>query len=59
MDVWTISAPVIALLIVAVAAYATWMITQAKKSGYPLEDERTRRVQGKAGLATMMSHSTT
>lgn len=54
MDIWTTAIPVIALLIVAIAAYATWMITQAKKSGYPLVDERTRRIQGKAALATMM-----
>lgn len=54
MDVWLISIPAIALIIVAVAVYATWMMLQAKKSGYPLVDERTRRIQGKAALATMI-----
>ena len=53
-DVWQYSIPAIALLIVAVAMYMTWRIIQAKKSGYPLVDERTRRIQGKAALATMM-----
>ena len=54
MNIWLISIPVIALLIVVIAAYVTWMIIQAKKSGYSLVDERTKRISGKAALATMM-----
>jgi len=54
MAIWTTAIPVIVILIVAVAAWMTWTMSQAKKSGYPLEDERTRRIHGKAGLATMM-----
>jgi uncharacterized membrane protein len=54
MNVWQYSIPVIALLIVAIAVYLTYTVILAKKSGYPLEDERTRRIQGKAALVTMM-----
>ena len=54
MDIWLISISAIAVLIVAIAAYRTWTIIQAKKSGQPLVDERTKRIQGKAALATMM-----
>jgi ABC-type Fe3+-siderophore transport system permease subunit len=54
MEIWQISIPVIAIAIVAIAAYGTWKILQAKKSGQPLTDERTKRIQGKAALATMM-----
>jgi hypothetical protein len=54
MDIWQISIPVIAIVIVAIAAYGTWKILQAKKSGELLADERTKRIQGKAALATMM-----
>jgi hypothetical protein len=50
---WQISIPVIAIVIVAIAAYSTWKILQAK-SGELLADERTKRIQGKAALATMM-----
>jgi hypothetical protein len=54
MNVWQYSIPAIGLLIVAIAAYFTWTILQAKKSGQPLTDERMSRIQGKAALATMM-----
>jgi len=48
MDVWLIGIPVIGLMIVAMAVYRTWTINKIKKSGYPLEDERTAKIQGKA-----------
>ena len=54
MSVWQYSIPAIALVIVGVAAYLTYTVMQAKKSGYPLEDERTKRIQGKAALVTML-----
>ncbi len=54
MDIWTISIPLIAVVIVGVAAYMTWTLMQAKKSGQPLEDERTRRIQGRASLVTLL-----
>jgi uncharacterized membrane protein len=54
MDVWFIAVLAIALLIVIIAAYATWRGIQSRKSGFPLEDERTRRIQGKASQATLI-----
>ncbi len=54
MDAWMISMPIIALAIVAIAAYMAWTFLQTKKSGQPMEDERTRRIQGKASLVTLM-----
>ena len=48
MSIWTIGIPVIGLLIVVVAIYTLWTITKSKKSGFPLEDERTTKISGKA-----------
>jgi uncharacterized membrane protein len=54
MDIWFIAVPAIALLIVIIAAYATWRGIQSRKSGFPLEDERTKRIQGKAAVPTLL-----
>ncbi len=48
MDIWALSIPLIGLAIVAVAIYTLWTITKSKKSGYPLQDERTSKISGKA-----------
>ena len=48
MDMWVIVVPVIGLTLVAVAIYTIWMITKSKKSRFPLEDERTTKISGKA-----------
>ena len=48
MDFWTLGIPVIGLAIVAIAIFTLWKITKSKKSGYPLEDERTTKISGKA-----------
>jgi len=48
MEMWTLAVPVIGLLIVALAIYTLWRITSSKKSGIPLEDERTIKITGKA-----------
>jgi heme/copper-type cytochrome/quinol oxidase subunit 2 len=48
MDIWLIGIPLIGLMIVAMAVYRTWTINKTKKSGYPIEDERTAKIQGKA-----------
>jgi len=54
MDIWQISIPAIALIIVAIAVYMTWNIIQAKKSGFPIEDERTKSIQGKASQIALL-----
>jgi uncharacterized membrane protein YfcA len=48
MDGWTLAIPLIGLVIVAVAIYTLWKITKSKKSGFPLADERTAKISGKA-----------
>ena len=48
MDGWPLAIPVIGLTIVALAIFTIWNITKTKKSGFPLRDERTMKVTGKA-----------
>ena len=48
MNIWAIGVPVIGLTIISVAIYTIWIITKSKKSGFPLEDERTTKISGKA-----------
>jgi uncharacterized membrane protein len=48
MDIWAIGVPFIGLTIAAVAIYMIWTISKSKKSGFPLEDERTTKISGKA-----------
>ncbi len=47
MDIWSIAVPLIGILIVALAIYMVWKSNQVRKSGLPLEDERTAKIQGK------------
>lgn len=51
MDIWPLTIPVIGLAIVAIAVYTIWNITKEKKSGFPLADERTAKISGKAFTA--------
>jgi hypothetical protein len=48
MEGWALGIPLVGLVIVAVAIYTLWTITKTKKSGYPLQDERTAKISGKA-----------
>jgi hypothetical protein len=48
MEIWITTIPIIALTIVAIAVYTVWKINKEKKSGFPLQDERTAKIQGKA-----------
>jgi hypothetical protein len=48
MNIWTLGIPLIGLTIAALAIYTIWMITKSKKSGFPLKDERTAKISGKA-----------
>jgi len=47
MEIWLSSIPIIGLLIVAIAVIYIWAINKERKSGFPLQDERTARIQGK------------
>jgi uncharacterized membrane protein len=46
--IWLTTIPIIAVLIVAIGAYAVWRNVKERRSGFPLQDERTIRIQGKA-----------
>ncbi len=48
MEGWAFGIPLVGLAIAAVAIYTLWTITKSKKSGYPLQDERTAKISGKA-----------
>jgi hypothetical protein len=47
METWLSSIPIIGIMIVAIAIIYIWAINKEKKSGFPLEDERTAKIQGK------------
>jgi uncharacterized membrane protein len=48
--IWLTAIPLIAALIVAIGAYAIWRTVKERRSGFPLQDERTVRIQGKAAM---------
>ena len=48
MEGWALGIPVVGLTIIAVAIYTIWRIIGSKKSGFPLADERTAKISGKA-----------
>lgn len=49
--IWFTAVPLIAILIVALGTYKIWRTIKERKSGYPLRDERTLKIQGKAAIA--------
>jgi hypothetical protein len=48
MESWALGIPLVGIAIVAVAIYTIWMMAKSKKSGYPLQDERTTKISGQA-----------
>jgi uncharacterized membrane protein len=52
--IWITTIPLIALLIVAIGTYAVWKAIRERRSGFPLKDERTIKIQGRA--ATVAFH---
>jgi hypothetical protein len=48
MDGWALAIPAVGLMIIALAIYTIWRIIKSKKSGFPLADERTAKISGKA-----------
>ena len=48
MDIWALGIPLVGLTIAALAIYTVWKIAKSKKSGFPLKDERTAKISGKA-----------
>ena len=39
-----------AVIIILVAIFVIWKVQKDKKAGYPMKDERTSKIQGKAAL---------
>jgi len=46
--IWITTIPLIALLIVSLGTYWLYKIIRERRSGYPLKDERTIKIQGRA-----------
>jgi UDP-N-acetylmuramyl pentapeptide phosphotransferase/UDP-N-acetylglucosamine-1-phosphate transferase len=49
---WPIILILNAVIIILVAIFVIWTVQKNKKSGYPMQDERTSKIQGKAALGT-------
>jgi uncharacterized membrane protein len=49
---WPIILIVNAVLVLLVGVLVLWKVHRDKKSGYPIQDERTTKVSGKAALGT-------
>jgi hypothetical protein len=40
------------VIIILLAIFVIWKVQKEKKAGYPMRDERTSKIQGKAALGT-------
>lgn len=49
---WPIILIVNAVLVLLVGVFVLWKIHKDKKSGYPIQDERTTKISGKAAIGT-------
>jgi magnesium-transporting ATPase (P-type) len=49
---WPIILVLNAVVIILVAIFVIWKVQKDRKAGYPMKDERTSRIQGKAALGT-------
>lgn len=49
---WPIILVLNAVIIILVAIFVIWKVQKEKKAGYPMKDERTLKIQGKAALGT-------
>jgi hypothetical protein len=49
---WPIILILNAVILILLAIFLIWMVQKNKKSGYPMQDERTSKIQGKAALGT-------
>jgi UDP-N-acetylmuramyl pentapeptide phosphotransferase/UDP-N-acetylglucosamine-1-phosphate transferase len=49
---WPIILILNAAIIIIVAIFLIWKVQKEKKSGYPMKDERTSKIQGRAALGT-------
>ncbi len=49
---WPIILVLNAVVIILLAIFAIWKLQKDKRAGYPIKDERTSKIQGKAALGT-------
>ncbi len=49
---WPIILVLNAVMIILVAIFVIWKLQKDKRAGYPIKDERTSKIQGKAALGT-------
>jgi len=40
------------MIIILLAIFVIWKLQKEKRAGYPIQDERTSKIQGKAALGT-------
>ena len=50
--VWPIILILNAVLVLLIGVFVLWKIRKDKKSGYPIQDERTAKINGKAAIGT-------
>jgi hypothetical protein len=55
--VWSITSIGIAVIIVLLGIFMVWKIYKDRKSGFPLSDERTQRITGKAATYALYTGS--
>lgn len=48
MDLWLITSGSIAAIIIGLGVIFAWIFIKERRSGYPSQDERTKRITGKA-----------
>ena len=49
---WPIILVLNAVVIILLAIFVIWKLQKDKRAGYPIKDERTSKIQGKAALGT-------
>ena len=49
---WPIILILNAILVILIGLFVLWKIRRDKKSGYPINDERTLKISGKAAIGT-------
>ncbi|MCP8323575.1 MAG: DUF2178 domain-containing protein [Candidatus Methylarchaceae archaeon HK02M2] len=54
VPIWLISIAGIAIIAILVGIVAVWKIVKERRSGDPLQDERTQKINGKAAYYTVI-----
>ena len=54
MSFWVFVSGGIAAIIIGIAILLVWIFMKEKRSGYPLKDERTQKITGKAAISALL-----